>query len=181
MRQDSKKSASTLPYSKNPTPPSSPLSKLANSLFNQGAPLDERTWSFSHWPCGPLSSGCAARVSQDAADGESATPNMTANLNLGVSSEAILAAHGKPFQKRGRIGSDGSKLETGFTWTPSCPLKTTIWTPSGPDNRLKKAGYAVEGVRLREAAVPAPRGCRWTATDRPRPPPPSPRPVAPPG
>jgi hypothetical protein len=60
-----------------------------------------------------ISSGCAARLSQDAA-GESATPNMTANLNLGVSSEAILAAHGKPLQKRGRIGSDGSKLEDWF-------------------------------------------------------------------
>lgn len=61
-----------------------------------------------------ISSGCAARFSQDEADGESATPNMTANLNLGVSSDAILAAHGKPLQKRGRIGSDGSKLEDWF-------------------------------------------------------------------
>ncbi|TVR57829.1 MAG: hypothetical protein EA420_18600 [Candidatus Competibacteraceae bacterium] len=60
-----------------------------------------------------ISSGCAARFSQDAADA-SATPNRTANLNLGVSAEAIRAEHGQPLYKRGRIDSDGSRLEDWF-------------------------------------------------------------------
>lgn len=61
-----------------------------------------------------ISSGCAANFSHDAANGEPAPPNMTANLELGVSSDSILSNYGKPLQKKGRMASDGRKLEDWF-------------------------------------------------------------------
>jgi len=61
-----------------------------------------------------ISSGCATSSGQDAAEEEPTTPNMTTSLNLGVSADAILAEHGKPLRKRGRIDSDGGKLEDWF-------------------------------------------------------------------
>ena len=63
-----------------------------------------------------LSSGCAMKGDTDDAAGnnEPVGPNMTAELNLGHSSDSILSKYGKPLYKKARTDSEGKKLEDWF-------------------------------------------------------------------
>jgi hypothetical protein len=41
-------------------------------------------------------------------------PSITAELGLGASADSILSKYGKPLYKKGRMDSDGKKLEDWF-------------------------------------------------------------------
>ncbi len=63
-----------------------------------------------------IASGCAANNNtEDAARrSDPAEPNMTAELNLGHSSDEVLSKYGKPLYKKARTDIDGKKLEDWF-------------------------------------------------------------------
>lgn len=63
-----------------------------------------------------MTSGCAVNSNaEDAANkNDPVEPNMTAELSIGHSSDAILSKYGKPLYKKGRVDTDGKKLEDWF-------------------------------------------------------------------
>ena len=63
-----------------------------------------------------ISSGCAVKGDTDdaASKHDPVGPNMTAELNLGHSSDSILSKYGKPLYNKGRTDTDGKKLEDWF-------------------------------------------------------------------
>lgn len=58
-----------------------------------------------------MASGCATR---EAPSSEPILPSITAELGLGASADSILSKYGKPLYKKGRMDSDGKKLEEWF-------------------------------------------------------------------
>lgn len=58
-----------------------------------------------------MAAGCAT---QEVTSSEPLLPNITAELSLGASADSILSKYGKPLYKKGRIDSDGKKLEDWF-------------------------------------------------------------------
>lgn len=63
-----------------------------------------------------VASGCAGKNNMEimADKSEPKEPNMTAELNLGHSSDEILSKYGKPLYKKARTDNDGKKLEDWF-------------------------------------------------------------------
>lgn len=59
-----------------------------------------------------ISLGCATSYMAD--DQKFTEPNMTAELDVGESAEAILLKYGKPIYKKGRLDSEGRKIEYWF-------------------------------------------------------------------
>ena len=59
-----------------------------------------------------ISLGCTTSYQAD--DQKLTEPNMTAELDLGESAEAILSKYGKPIYKKGRMDSEGKKIEDWF-------------------------------------------------------------------
>mgnify|MGYP000891396497 FL=1 len=59
-----------------------------------------------------ISFGCAASDMAD--DPKSMEPNMTADLGLGDSADSILSKYGKPLYKKGRMDTEGKKIEDWF-------------------------------------------------------------------
>ena len=58
-----------------------------------------------------MASGCAT---QEVPSSEPILPSITAELGLGASADSILSKYGKPLYKKGRMDSDGKKLEDWF-------------------------------------------------------------------
>ena len=58
-----------------------------------------------------MASGCAT---QEVTSSEPLLPSITAELSLGASADSILSKYGKPLYKKGRMDSDGKKLEDWF-------------------------------------------------------------------